>query len=204
MKYQLVPVPALFNEEGFTVTAGWVKIYYAYQTTLEFHKVTYEYVPAGVMLPEYASLTVPDRLASDNEAILLKDGEWIYVEDLRGQIIYSKKTGEESIIKDLGEIPNNYTRIKPHTKFDIWDGEKWITDAKKQHEYDVDIAKQIKSSLEEEVKEKISLIQDAIDSEIATKEEIESLTSLKKYRVLLNRVNVNDAPNINWPEKPLF
>lgn len=202
MKYQLAPVTALFNEEGFTENAGWLKIYYAYQTTLEFWKATYEYVAEGVMLPEYASLTAPARQANDNEAILLKDGNWIYVEDLRGQIIYSKKTGEESIVKELGEISDDYTKIKPQTKFDAWDGEKWITDAKKQHEYDVDIAKQIKSSLEEEVKEKISLIQDAIDSEIATKEEIESLTSLKKYRVLLNRVDVNDAPNINWPEKP--
>ncbi|HAH6919014.1 TPA: tail fiber assembly protein, partial [Escherichia coli] len=43
-------------------------------------------------------------------------------------------------------------------------------------------------------------LQDAVDLDMATEEEKLSLTKWKKYRVLLNRVQPENAPNIEWPE----
>ncbi|MBF9816671.1 tail fiber assembly protein, partial [Enterobacter roggenkampii] len=36
----------------------------------------------------------------------------------------------------------------------------------------------------------------------ATDEEIDGLSKWKKYRVLLMRVDISKAPDINWPEIP--
>ncbi|MBW9433362.1 tail fiber assembly protein [Atlantibacter hermannii] len=47
----------------------------------------------------------------------------------------------------------------------------------------------------------IAPLQDAVDLEMATEEEKTQLTTLKKYRVLLSRVDTSKAPDINWPEK---
>ena len=49
--------------------------------------------------------------------------------------------------------------------------------------------------------EKIAYLQDAVELEIATDEEASSLKEWKKYRVLLNRLNVNDV-NMIFPEQP--
>jgi hypothetical protein len=48
----------------------------------------------------------------------------------------------------------------------------------------------------------ISILQDAVDLEMATAEEAAALTAWKKYRVLLNRIDTSTAPDINWPEQP--
>jgi len=43
---------------------------------------------------------------------------------------------------------------------------------------------------------------DAVDLDEATEEEKNKLAAWKKYRVLLNRVDISKAPDIVWPEKP--
>lgn len=45
----------------------------------------------------------------------------------------------------------------------------------------------------------ISILQDAVDLNMATDEEKSRLTSLQAYRVLLKRVDTSLAPNIMWP-----
>ncbi|EOW6673991.1 tail fiber assembly protein [Cronobacter dublinensis] len=46
----------------------------------------------------------------------------------------------------------------------------------------------------------ISLLQDAVDLDMASEKEAAKLIALKRYRVLLNRLDVATAPNIKWPE----
>lgn len=59
-----------------------------------------------------------------------------------------------------------------------------------------------KQILMTEAREKINVLQDADDLDMATEEEAASLTAWKKYRVLLNRVDTSTAPDIDWPKKP--
>ncbi|HHJ4349391.1 tail fiber assembly protein [Citrobacter freundii] len=54
-----------------------------------------------------------------------------------------------------------------------------------------------------EASAKISPLQDAVDLGMATDEEVVQLTEWKKYRVLLNRVDISEAPDINWPDAPV-
>jgi len=60
----------------------------------------------------------------------------------------------------------------------------------------------MKTSLMNEASQTISVLQDAVDLEIATEEEAEKLPLWKKYRVLLSRVNANTDQEITWPLKP--
>ncbi|MTC34409.1 tail fiber assembly protein [Providencia alcalifaciens] len=66
----------------------------------------------------------------------------------------------------------------------------------------VAVAEQLKQSLLAEANNTIAPLQDAVDLDMATDEEVAQLTAWKKYRVLLNRVDTSTAPDIDWPEKP--
>lgn len=59
-----------------------------------------------------------------------------------------------------------------------------------------------KENLLYEASTKIAPLQDAVELEIATEEEIALLNNWKKYRVLLNRVDPTKSANIEWPEVP--
>ncbi len=55
--------------------------------------------------------------------------------------------------------------------------------------------------LRTEAESEICWRQDAVDSGIASAEEINALAEWKKYRVLLMRVDISKAPDIEWPVK---
>lgn len=70
------------------------------------------------------------------------------------------------------------------------------------HEDLVSQATQQKTNLMAEASQQVSVLQDAVDLDMATDEENEMLLVWKRYRVLLNRVDPNLAPNIDWPNHP--
>ncbi|OCG02279.1 hypothetical protein A9G12_11270 [Gilliamella sp. wkB112] len=72
----------------------------------------------------------------------------------------------------------------------------------KQHQHDVATAQSQQSQLLNEANGAISNLQDAVDAEIAAEQQIEMLKKWKKYRFELNQIDVNTAPNIDWPAKP--
>ncbi|EFN5562441.1 tail fiber assembly protein [Escherichia coli] len=63
-------------------------------------------------------------------------------------------------------------------------------------------AEQQKANLIAEASQTISILQDAVDLDMATDAEAAALPLWKTYRVLLNRVDTSTAPDINWPEMP--
>lgn len=64
------------------------------------------------------------------------------------------------------------------------------------------IATSRKAAAMDEAGQAMAPLQDAVDVGMATDAEAALLTEWKKYRVLLNRVDVSAAPNITWPEAP--
>jgi len=201
MKYQLTPTMAQFDKDGFVVVEGWALIYNTDVRTGEFINATYEYVAEGIGLPDHVCLDAPKNV-KDNQAIVLNGQQWSYPKDFRGTKIYSTKTGAETTMQEVGEIPEGYTTIKPTSEFDSWDGEKWVLDTEKQHQHDVNIATSQKKQLLSKATSQISYLQDAVDSQIATEQEIQLLAEWKKYRALVNRIDVQQAPNIDWPRQP--
>ena len=53
-----------------------------------------------------------------------------------------------------------------------------------------------------EANQKIAPLQAAFDVGIATDEELAKLKVWKTYFVLLSRVDVSKAPDVDWPKKP--
>lgn len=53
-----------------------------------------------------------------------------------------------------------------------------------------------------EASDAIAPLQDAADLGMVTDDEQAQLLAWKQYRVKVNRINPEDAPDINWPEKP--
>lgn len=60
----------------------------------------------------------------------------------------------------------------------------------------------IKSNKLNEATINISTLQDAVDLDMATDEEIAQLKAWKTYRVLLSRIDTASAPDIDWPRLP--
>lgn len=63
-------------------------------------------------------------------------------------------------------------------------------------------AEEIRAQLMAEANQKITPLQDALDLDMATDEELAQLNAWKIYRVLLSRIDVLIAPDIEWPEVP--
>ena len=200
MKYQLQPESAVLDNNGLTISAGWVVVYNV-DAKGEFLQATYQYLPIGVGLPANAYLEAPQSV-KDNQAIIHNGQQWTYPKDLRGTKIYSIETGGETILQEVGEIPDGFTELKPTSEFDSWDGKKWQFDKNKQHQYEVNQALTKKNQLLAEATTQISYLQDAVDSQIASEQETQLLVEWKKYRVLVNRIDIELAPNIEWPNQP--
>lgn len=64
-------------------------------------------------------------------------------------------------------------------------------------------AKVQQSALMNAATDAIAPLQDAVDLDEATEEELLLLKEWKKYRVTLNRLDLSSAPEINWPDMPL-
>lgn len=201
MKYQLTPKVAQFDENGFVVVEGWALIYNTDTRTGEFINATYEYVVEGIGLPDYVCLDAPEPV-DDEHAIMREGDKWTYPSDYRGKKIYSKTTGVESTVTEIGDIPKGFTLLQPTSEFDSWNGKKWVLDENKQRQHYVAVAAAQKKQLLSEASTQIDYLQDAIDTEIATDDEKTLFSTWKKYRALLNRIDVNTAPDIEWPEKP--
>ena len=200
MKYELQPQSAVLDNNGLTISPGWAVVYNV-DAKGEFLQATYQYLPTGVGLPANAYLDAP-KSVKDNQAIIHNGQQWTYPKDLRGTIIYSTETGAETTMQEVGEIPDGFTTSKPTSEFDSWDGKKWQLDVNKQHQYEINQASAKKIQLITEATAQIGYLQDAVDSQIATEQEIQLLAEWKKYRALVNRIDAQQAPNIDWPSKP--
>ncbi|QYN42213.1 tail fiber assembly protein [Gilliamella sp. ESL0443] len=201
MKYQLQPETAILNNSGITTHPGWRMVFNVNSQTNEYQGSTYQFLPAGVGLPAQSYLDAPKEV-DDDHAIVRQDDKWIYPTDYRGKRIYSIETGAESIVTFIGDIPDDFTLLKPNSDFDSWNGKKWVLDKDKQHQYEIAIAQSQQLQLLNGANSAISNLQDAVDADIATEHQREMLKKWKKYRFELNQIDVNTAPDIDWPEKP--
>lgn len=171
---------------------------------------THEFIGKGdAMIPPFTGLpancTTIKPPASKAGFIPVFDCEkqrWRLVEDHRGEVVYDIGTGKTRFITEPGAYPAWTTTIAPDSAWQKWDGTKWVADAEAEHNALVSEAQTTKSGLMKQAADVIAMLQDAVDLDMATEDEQKSLTAWKKYRVLLNRIQPEDAPAITWPEVP--
>lgn len=192
------------DKNGFATETGWIVVYNYNYETKEFTGSTEEYVQVGVGVPAQSTTTAPVEAKDGFSQVFNTDSKsWNLVEDHRNQNIYDITTGSQTIVTQLGPIDSTkYTTIAPTSKFDEWDGKKWVVNQDKKKAADVAEATATKQVLYTEADRNIKDLQFAVDLEMATDDEKTELTGWKKYCVYLNRVDTSAAPTITWPEKP--
>ncbi|HCC5980184.1 TPA: tail fiber assembly protein [Citrobacter freundii] len=180
-----------------------ITIYNLSSATNEFIGKGDGYIPAHTGLPAYCTDIAPPAASDGFVAVFNYESEkWSLVEDHRGTTVYDIHTGEAITISQLGALPDDVVSIAPEGHFVKWDGKKWVHDADAEKTAQITQATQQKESLLVLAASKIAPLQDAVDIGIATEAEAALLLAWKKYRVLLNRINPNDAPDIDWPDMP--
>ncbi|HHZ6405678.1 TPA: terminase large subunit domain-containing protein [Escherichia coli] len=99
-----------------------------------------------------------------------------------------------------GSVPENVTWLSPEGEYQKWNGTAWVKDAEAEKLFRIREAEEKKTRLIQEATDNITILQDAVNFEMATDEEVSMLSSWKKYRVLVSRIDINTAPDIVWPE----
>lgn len=150
-------------------------------------------------LPAMCTDIKPPKVKAGTVAVF-SEGAWFVVADFRGQTIYSTENGLPIVVTALGALPAKTTRLAPESNFDRWDGKAWIKDEAAENVQKIQEAETQKKELMSHAVLQIATLQDAVDLDMASAEEKKQLTAWKKYRVLLNRVDINTAPEITWPE----
>ncbi|MGM8398782.1 tail fiber assembly protein [Enterobacter hormaechei] len=175
-----------------------ITIYNLRADTSEFIGAGDAYIPAHTGLPALCTDITPPEIPENMAAVF--DGKvWSLVEDHRGKTVYDKLTGAEIHINQLGSLPENTVSLASPGEFVKWNGKKWLPDPEAQKSFAVKDAENQKKERLNEATIKISTIEDAIKLNMATDEEVASLKQWQQYRVLLDRIDVNDAPDIEWP-----
>ncbi|MDM3007568.1 MULTISPECIES: tail fiber assembly protein [unclassified Citrobacter] len=161
------------------------------------------FIPAHTGLPAWSTdIAPPDTPAGHVAVFNNNDQKWSVVEDHRGKTVYDIQTGQAISIESLGSLPDNVVSVAPDGSYEKWDGKKWVKDEEAEKAANITDAQNTKASLMQEANNTIAVLQDAVDLDMATDDDVKLLTAWKKYRVLLSRVKPEDAPDINWPEQP--
>ncbi|QDW33625.1 tail fiber assembly protein [Yersinia sp. KBS0713] len=203
-KYSLDIPAAQIGANGLAIRAGWIAVYSADTQSREFIGVNNEYLPLGVSLPASGYADSPVLPTEPDKAVRRNDtgNAWEIVDDLRGKTAYSTETGQPEEISFIGELPDTLTLLAPQTHYDKWSGAKWVTDKVLQKAAATQEAEEKKTRLLNTAAVKIAPLQDAVDTSMASDDESALLTAWKTYRVLLNRIDISKAPDIEWPIMP--
>lgn len=180
-----------------------ITIYNLSADTNEFIGKGDGFIPAHTGLPAYCTDIAPPDAPDGFVAVFDgQTGKWALAEDHRGKTVYDIHTGEAIEINTLGNLPDDVVSVAPDGVYVKWDGKAWVHDAGAEKNALVAQATQQKENLLALAASKIAPLQDAVDLGIATEKESALSIEWKKYRVLINRINTDDAPDINWPEAP--
>ncbi|NHB96355.1 tail fiber assembly protein [Photorhabdus stackebrandtii] len=194
---------AILDKNNIAIDSGNIIVFNYNASTREYLSSTDEYISIGVGLPANSCIDAPPDTKEGYIACRSSDlTNWLIVPDYRGQIAYNTQTGKQQEIIEPGELPEILTFKQPATDFDKWDGEKWVTDIEVQKASQIEQAEQQCATLRQQADEAMTLLQYAVETEMASEVEKALLLAWKKYVVLLSRVDVSFAPDINWPEKP--
>ena len=202
-KYSLDIEQAVIGSNGLSTQRGWIRVYRAAPYTREFMQASMEYLYLGVSVAASAYTDAPELPTDERLAVVRSaDGsKWETVEDNRGLTAYHTVHHQPVEVDFLGPLPDTLTLLKPNGDFDVWDGQQWVTDTEAQQAYLTQQAQQEKEQRMELANQTITYLQDAIELALGDDSYPAKLAEWKKYRILLNRVDLAANPVV-WPEVP--
>ena len=118
----------IFNTDGFAETSGEITVYCIDNNGIYSHSTT-EYVSEGGSLSAGSYLDAPPQ-PKQGFVIVRTENSWEYQVDHRGTY-YSTETGEQVEHTELGDLPQNLTKIAPLDVPCKWNGSEWVKDEAK-------------------------------------------------------------------------
>ncbi len=109
------------NEQTVLYRDGQWKVY-----DIQIGKAFYDEHGVEYMISDY-NFDLPENCTFEPKPLFdagfnykLVGGEWLKVEDHRGETVWHKETGSASVIDELGEIPEEFTTLE-HVPYSTWD-----------------------------------------------------------------------------------
>ncbi|HED1540724.1 TPA: tail fiber assembly protein [Kluyvera cryocrescens] len=186
-----------------------VKVYNIRSDTKEFIGKSDCYIPAYTGLPANCSLTPPPEITSGNVAVY--DGEydnWKLVEDHRGEIVFSTKTGESLVITTLGPLPDDTVSEGPTEQYMKWDGTEWVHDAEAEKAAFQAKAESHRQYLLSVANSTIADWRTELQLEVITDDDRASLIKWMAYIKGLKMMDLSEVHDeagydaIDWPQNP--
>ncbi|MEC9884025.1 tail fiber assembly protein [Escherichia marmotae] len=178
-----------------------IRVFNYLDGTNEFIGESDAYIPPHTGLPANSTDIAPPDIPAGFAAVFNADEmKWHLMEDHRGKTVYSTETGVAVTVSELGSLPENVTSVSPDGEYQRWNGSQWVTDEEARRNALINQAAEKKAGLLKQMGEQIAVLQDAIDFGEATPEEQEQLTALRKLRIKLNRIQPENAPDIDWSD----
>ncbi|WP_350326475.1 tail fiber assembly protein [Pectobacterium aroidearum] len=200
--YSIEVNSAKMNESGFSVQAGWITIYQVHPVNREYIGANYEYLPIGVGVPAGSYIDVPELPQAGLALRRSADGkQWEHVSDYRSQTVYNTETRQPHKVTDMGELQASQTLLVPTSEFDKWEDGKWVTDLEAQRQVLIANKKVELNTRLSQASERIQVLSDAVELNLATEEEKNELKAWKTYRLQLSRVDIN-SPENTFPDMP--
>ncbi|EHN7880966.1 tail fiber assembly protein [Salmonella enterica] len=194
---------AVLNKYGIATTPGYITIYNYVAETGEFLEASDEYLQEGVGIPAHSTL-LPKPLTERGQVAIfdIDQKSWLVVEDHRGDIVYSKDSGEALEINTIGPIPDSYTDVKPLHEYDSWNGKKWVIDINKKNELAIKEAEIKKKTLLSVATSECNEMMVDFNLGLLSDEQI---AVLKQWRVYINKlkeIKTTTPDDIEWPIPP--
>ncbi|AIR06347.1 tail assembly protein [Cedecea neteri] len=194
---------AELGKNQIATTPGTIIVYNYTSKTREYLSSSVEYLAVGLGLPAYSCIDAPPVLKDGVVVCRTEDfSAWEYVDDHRGDMVYSKKTGQPRIISMLGGYPLNMTLDAPITPYDKWDGEKWVTDIAAQKAGDISEAELKRQAFLSEANRVTADWRTELTLGIISSADKEMLTAWMEYTKAVKAINTSTAPDIEWPIAP--
>ncbi|EKN5144502.1 TPA: tail fiber assembly protein [Yersinia enterocolitica] len=180
-----------------------VTVFNYHYKTKEFTGETDEYIAPYTGIPGSSTLIAPLPIKAGYAVVFNEDAQqWKYTEDYRGTEAYDTQTGYSRPVITLGPLPEGFTSQAPTSQFDRWDGSQWVKDENAEKKHHLAEAEQKKRYLLNEANTKIQILQDSIELGLGTESTEAKLLAWRRYRVLLDRLDISTVPNIMWLAKP--
>lgn len=188
------------DDKGYAPQSGWVRAWNYSEESGELFGPVDQWVEIGTGVSAWSTATPPPD-AVKGQAVLFRNGQWAAVPDHRGETVYSTQDQSPSVVSLPGDYPADTTPLKPATKYDKWDGVKWVTDTDAQQKGDSAAAGEKKAALLAEANTFTGPWQTQLMLGIISDADKASLTTWMRYYQQVQATDTGKLP-VTFPAKP--
>lgn len=193
-----------FNENGFAIERFDVVVHCFNPETLEFTESYMTTIPQGLGLPAHSTLIEPTpEKPGEARLFSVEKGQWLYIEDNRGKVYYTKAHGHEAVITAFGSVSTDLTEKPRPSQYHHWDENAgdWVHDDSAALADKVAEATMKRDQLMAKASGELTMLGYGQDLRGLTADEYKRMTALKRYAFDLYRLDLSDPDNVVWPQE---